>query len=213
MEETTMDWTKRSAPILAMVIMALSMASTAEAQTQGNVVVITPPGYGVTHQATTTDQLAAPPPTQLQQPGTLAVPVTTHPGAMADEPRTRANRGLVVAGVVSLGVGYVGNLVGSLLYSSLRAVSGVANTDEFLAFSLVPVVGPWLQLPFASSGLEVGFLIGAGVLQAAGVTMLIAGLTFARRPVTEVRISDSSSVVFTPMVGSDSAGLSAVGTF
>lgn len=208
----------------AMMVMmaALLSATTAAAQEQStneSVVVIVPQGYEVTQTAAVpappetstapTTELATPPPTQLQDPMG-----ETPPDYAADTAtRTRANRGLVIPGIISLAVGYGGNLIGSLLYSSLRAVSGVDNTDEFLVMSFIPVAGPWLQLPFASSDLEVGFLIGAGLMQAGGLTMLIAGLTFARRPVNEVALSESTTIRVDPMIGGDVAGLSASGTF
>ncbi len=215
--------TRMTMVLMGMTTLLLS-ATSAVAQTQapnanGGVVVIVPNGYDVTHTAVPTApestatassvQLATPPPTQLTDP-TGETPPDYQPPEVA---RTRANRALVIPGAVSLAVGYGANLIGSLLYSSLRAVAGVDNTDTFLAMSVIPVVGPWLQLPFASSDLEVGFLIGAGLLEAGGLTMLIAGLTFARRTVNEVQLSETTTIRVDPMIGSSAAGLTASGTF
>ncbi len=200
---------------LTMMVVAVALLTGTSAAAQS--VVVVPEGYEVTHTAvpappanTASTALATPPQTQLRTP---MAPETPPDHTQNAEPRTRANRGLVIAGIISLAAGYGANIVGSLLYSSLRAVSGVANTDEFLLTSFIPVAGPWVQLAFASSELEVGFLIGAGTLQAAGLTMLIAGLTVARRPVNEVALSDTSTIRIDPMLGGDAAGITASGTF
>lgn len=122
----------------------------------------------------------------------------------------RANQGLVLAGTMSLSATYTANVL-----LSLAAVSVNWDIDEeaYLNASLVPVVGPWIQLAYAVDGGTIALGILAGLGQAAGLAMLIAGFTVARSPVNEVTFGESTRVTFTASATDDSAGLAAFGSF
>jgi hypothetical protein len=197
--EETMTGLGRAALCALLLVAAFAFFSpAAEAQ----VVVVTPNGYG--YAPTTSDQLAPPPSAQLAAPELVAE---------ADAPRTRANGGLILGGAISLGIGYVSNAIGSTLWSLNRAIQGIPNTDEFFVFGLVPVVGPWAQLAFSFDDTERALLIVSGVAQAAGLTMLIAGLTWARKPVNEIELAGGARIGVTPTAGASSVGLTAYGSF
>lgn len=185
----------KMAAVLVAAMVVLGLADGAEAQVE--VMVVTPAGYAA--PATAGEQLASPPTTQLEV-GALQV----------DGGPTRANRGLVVGGAVTFGGTYLANMLASVM---LSAWTYNENSAEYMNMSLVPIAGPWIQLGYAATDAQIALGIMAGVAQAAGLAMFIAGLTVARSPVPEVQLGAGTRVTFTPTVTGDSAGLAALGTF
>lgn len=167
---------------------------------------------------------------------TVAVPppsaaaVTTPPSFSADAPAEQHHHdrptGLLVAGASMLGGGWVAGFAIGLFggyhdRSCIDLWGGGCSLppgtswdpawDDFRASSLLPVVGPWIQLavkPPSSDGWPI-WLVADGILQGAGLVMLIVGIVVfdsARPPADD-------AVAVLPLVGPGEAGLAAAGRF
>lgn len=82
--------------------------------------------------------------------------------------------------------------------------------DNFRASSLVPLIGPWIQLavkPPSDDGWP-EWLVADGLLQAAGFAMMIAGIV-----IFDEAGEQGTSVTVVPSVAPGQAGLTAVGRF
>ncbi len=106
------------------------------------------------------------PPLPLPQPSLTLPP-----------PRRHRPIGLLVAGAAALGAGWVSNAI-------VGQFAGVSSAEpgwsDFRLESLVPVLGPWLQLMSKPTGFEEDdwgrWLIVDGIAQAAGLALLIAAI-------------------------------------
>ncbi len=142
------------------------------------------------------------------QPGAL-VPTTT------TTTRSRPNLGLIIPGAVLLGVGWVFNFIVGLPAGDDPFDSRPANPewDTFRGFSLVPAIGPWVQLAIKPNGFNSDYwgvwLVLDGVLQTTGLVLLIVGIATPSEEVT----TTGPYVQILPSVSSDHAGLMAVGAF
>lgn len=158
---------------------------------------------------------------RVQAPSTLpaAVGAGAYDGAQpapAAAPRARRDRtplALVIAGAVSLGAGWVSNgLIGALSGYRSCIFSGCTSGfdpawDAARVASFVPLIGPWVQLaliPNTDNGWPIWLPIN-GLLQAAGLGMLIAGLV--------IDGDAPPPVAILPSVGHDHATLTLAGTF
>jgi hypothetical protein len=117
---------------------------------------------------------------------------------------TRARRGLVIAGSIVFGVTYI--------YTSLIAAAGEESSGQNELGSLwVPVLGPFMQMAETDSPLGNYVLLLDGLAQAAGVTMLVAGLVYPRHVLVR---NDLASMTVVPMkIGMEGSGLGVVGRF
>ena len=89
--------------------------------------------------------------------------------------RTRRRTGLIVSGSVVFGVSYIiGNLIGSAVVSLRDAIDGERASGTIW----VPIVGP-LLVTERSGG--VGPAIAAGLTQATGLALFIAGFAASKR--------------------------------
>ena len=120
----------------------------------------------------------------------------------------RRHDGLVIGGAVTFGAFYLPVLT----WGAVNAAAGVPEG----AFFFIPIAGPLIVSGFDVSPVERAVYVIDGVVQAAGVTMLVAGLATKR----SVRVPDpvtpatSLRLMPTPMsFGRNSAGLGVVGTF
>jgi hypothetical protein len=128
--------------------------------------------------------------------------------------RTQWRRGLVIGGGITMGVPWA---------ISVMAAVG-ADYDNKSGFLLVPGIGPWLSLAAGAgkdrpctdtfcnsdrSGLRATLVLD-GLVQTAGLAMVVAGIAFPHRRL----IRDDVTVSFVPtQLGRDGYGLGAVGTF
>lgn len=162
--------------VLTAVILCFGAASVAEAQgvvVQGQVQVQAqpqgqvnvPPGYGASGQVYV--QPAQPAPTyaptyQVYQPRQRQI--------RYEEVETSI-KGLWIPGIIIFGVSYV--LTGTMS-------SSLSFDSEYVSWSWVPLIGPWVALGYADNDDEMtGSLIG-GIAQAAGLTMFVLGLAIRR---------------------------------
>lgn len=122
---------------------------------------------------------------------------------------SRARSGMVVAGGVMLGVGYV--------ISAASAGAGLSDGNDDLVPLFIPVAGPFVTLSTArvfrggaDSGEDVGKVFGAiglildGLVQTAGFTLLVVGLA-ARKDVVVRDKPEAASAVPEIAIGPRSA--------
>jgi hypothetical protein len=167
-------------------------------------------GACVRQQAQQPQQTGYAQPTYQQQP--------SQQPTYQQQPRVETRRmiGLIVAGGITLGASWVGNIL-------VSAFAGVGSVDEelwepFRGYGLIPVVGPWVQLATKPTPYDQdswgGWLIGNGLLQAGGLTMLILGIAI---PVETTVYSEGGpgeglEMALLPQLGSTN-GLQLVGHF
>ena len=122
---------------------------------------------------------------------------------------TRIRTGLVVGGAVTFGVMYLFSvLAGSIINDANKGRYGDGTRGDFL---YIPVLGPFLQMTKTDSSSGNTTLVIDGVAQAAGVTMLIVGVSSPR---TVLVRNDLAEVRISPMkVGEKGTGLGLIGTF
>jgi hypothetical protein len=126
--------------------------------------------------------------------------------------------GLTVAGVALLGLSYVTNVVGGLLAGTegvFFSRSRDSRWEPFAFTSLVPVLGPWIQLASKPTGIEqddwAAWLIADGIAQALGVALIAASTATAHTNERESRAR--VGLVVAPSFGPQHASLSFVGRF
>ncbi len=121
-------------------------------------------------------------------------------GAPAQAPRLRPPKTGLIGWFVLAG-GYVFSaLVGALIWTEATTTPGTtcANCDEVGPRMVIPLIGPWLALPY-SDGAD-GKVISAvfGVIQSVGLLWGIVGTIFYRRwepPNAQVRLEPNSLTV------------------
>lgn len=158
-----------------LVLAMLSWAALASAQS-GEVVV--PPGYGAGSPSTTGSPSGSPSGT-VTASGTLVVPATSAPGQFVTAPppvpaghwenqvHERSIRGLWLTGLIALPVSWL--LTWSVSSTALPTYS------DGVAYSYIPIVGPWLMLMEPLNGYD-GFAITMGIVQGAAAIVLVLGL-------------------------------------
>ncbi len=137
--------------------------------------------------------------------------------APTSEPESRPRIGLVISGAVLFGVSWI---IHAALVSPFAGWSIDYGDDpqwnDFRIMGAIPLAGPWIQLaikptaPFEDSWAT--YLLVDGLLQAAGITMLILGLTL-RKEVGGYANNESPSFMIGPMLGQGAGGLTATGRF
>lgn len=121
------------------------------------------------------------------------------------EPRTESITGLIIAGTVIWSSAYVAGVVASTIVASDTG----GDVGLTAAIAAIPLVGPWIGIPVADNltGPMLGGIIGVGVTQALGFTLLMVGIGGQE-------VDSSSSFQIVPTFGTEhGTGLSAVGTF
>ncbi len=152
---------------VAVALLALAPAPSQAQTVSGQIYVGTQPQQPV--------YVPQPQPQYVQQPQYYAQPQPTRT-------EQRAHVGLIVGGAVMLGVSWLvhGALISPFAGYSLDSGYQIA-WEAFRYMGLVPLAGPWIQLAIKPSGLSDDgwgpYLIIDGLLQAAGLTMLILGAT------------------------------------
>lgn len=137
---------------------------------------------------------------------------------MEPEDESRPNLGAIIPGAVLLGVGWVANLIVGLPAGDDPFVSGGAG-DEWDAFrlsSIIPVAGPWVQLAVKPTDFDQDYwatwLIIDGLLQAAGLTVLIVGIATPSHSRGYAAVQ-GPTLALSPSASPGHAGLSLVGSF
>jgi hypothetical protein len=187
-----------------------------QVQVQGE--AVPPPGYGQPQPQQQYPQQQPYPqqqyPQQQQQYPPQQQPYYAQPQPQP-QPRTETGHltGLIVAGAVVLGVSWILNII-------VSAFAGAGPSwDDWEAFrytGLVPAVGPWIQLALIPSGGRSEwdqYLVTDGVIQLAGLTMLILGIAIPVERTVYAQNGGGVQFGFVPNLSPNSAGGSLVGTF
>jgi len=161
----------------------------------------------------------------------VAEPAPVELNAPAVEPvRTRPMWSLVGAGAgifigtwgadIGLSFGYIASLE---TVTAIGAIGGVGmrssyDTAPYLAWSLAPLIGPFVQVPvsneFSHDDWIRGFHVLFGVLQWAGLAMLITGLVVREQVVPRRRaLPPGIQASIVPQLGPQQVGLLVSGTF
>jgi len=123
----------------------------------------------------------------------------------------RVRKGLVISGAVVGGVLYI---ISTMIASLGADIASENGGDNKTAWMYLPVLGPFLEMSETSgSGAATAneFLVLDGLAQAAGLTMLIAGLMYPRHLLVR---NDLATVGVLPMkIGMEGEGLGLVGRF
>lgn len=196
-----------------MVVMIASVAvfgATSIAEAQSPVVVEQPAPTGVVIVQAQTPTYA---PVQYGQP------VYAQP-AYAPQPRRRGgpNLGLIISGAVLLGVGWIANFLVGLPAGDDPFHSGAEpEWQTFRYTSFIPIAGPWVQLAVKPTGFDDDYwgmwLIIDGLMQAAGFTLLIAGIATSTSETEEVASAGGVELMLIPSAGPDHASLTLAGRF
>lgn len=148
------------------------------------------------------------------------------PIPVVDEPHGRET-GLLISGAVILGVGWITAALIGLFggYEDRSCLSGWGCTppppggtswrpawDNFRATSLLPLVGPWIQLAVKPEGDDMWpvWLIANGVIQATGAVLLAVGIALFDGSGDR---EEGTTALVLPDVGMDRAGVTLLGTF
>lgn len=191
---------------LAIIVVAClgSLPSAASAQQQG---------YGQPQQGYGQPQ---PYYGQPQQPYAQPQPYAQQP---QPQPRTvtRPQIGLIVSGAVMLGVSWLihGAVVSPFAGWSIDR-GYQAGWESFRGLGLIPVAGPWIQLATKPTGFSedgwAPYLVLDGLLQTAGLVMLVLGATIQTEHTVYAALEESGFAIL-PTAGEDGAGLAAFGRF
>jgi hypothetical protein len=135
--------------------------------------------------------------------------------------QTRVRWGVLAPGVALFAVGWLSNGIAGALAGtcppSFSLYGSSCTSDpawgDFRAFAAVPLIGPWLQLGAkpTNHGADgwVAWLVVDGIVQLAGLTMIVAALLNPRRVVIDV----PNGLSVKPELGPDRAGAVLVGVF
>lgn len=147
-------------------------------------------------------------------------PVYAQPApAPREQTVSRPNYGLIISGAVLLGVGWVLNIITGLPAGDDPFSSGsTAEWDAFRVTSIIPAAGPWIQLAVKPTPFSQDYwgpwLIIDGLMQAAGLIMLVVGIATPR---TETVLAQGSGggveLAFVPRIGPDQLGAGLLGRF
>src|SRR5690606_21523242 len=92
--------------------------------------------------------------------------------------------GLIIAGPIAFGFAYLTGI----------SVTAALDADaDLIGFAAVPVFGPWIMLADERTVDYSGALAVNGLVQAAGVTMFIVGLTVKREHVVPIHQSQDGA--------------------
>jgi len=136
------------------------------------------------------------------------------------EPDTRVRKGLLIGGLVTFGVAWLGSaaaasyLIEEERYGDRTFQVGDDDGEEYPAAAAlyVPVVGPFVAIGTMDPNKRItAALVADGVVQVGGVAMALAGLVFQEKVLVR---SNAASVTVAPTVGTRGAGgLSVSGSF
>lgn len=212
--------------MLAAVIAGITSAATQRAEAQET--VPPPPQAQVQVQAPPPPQIVVvpaqpqPQPVYIQQPQGYVVAqpgyVPVHQQPLPPPRRSNGHVGLIISGAVLLGVGWISNfIVGLPAGDDLFSGGPRPEWEAFRYSSFIPIAGPWVQLgvkPTAFSQDDWAiWLIFNGLMQAAGASLLVAGIATSGDDGGSADAGGGVQFVVLPSVGQDHAGLTLAGSF
>lgn len=161
-----------------------------------------------------------PPPPQQPPPQQPPPPQYAPQYAPQPAPATRYEErpiwGLIGPGIGLLAGGYVLNIlvtgIGAAVIAAEDSIDGSSSTlaDEFFYTGLIPAAGPWVQLAImlADGREDWGpWLVLDGILQTAGLTMIILGAAITQRVAVRADLGDDVELAVSPSLGGMNASL------
>jgi hypothetical protein len=101
------------------------------------------------------------------------------------ETETKGITGLIIAGPIVFGVAYA---------TGIAVTAGLDADEELIAYSAIPVAGPWVMLADSRTSDYSGALAANGLLQAGGLAMFIIGVSVRREHQVPVYASEDGHV-------------------
>jgi hypothetical protein len=126
---------------------------------------------------------------------------------------TRPRRGLVIAGVIVFGSGYLLSILDAPLVTGFSSLTG--NTNPSVGALFVPGVGPFIEIGQLADATWTPFLLLDGLAQLGGIAMIIAGVNVPKTVLVpnEYGASPGFRFSFVPIAAPGRQGLGLVGTF
>lgn len=125
----------------------------------------------------------------------VPVPVYTYPTRTVTQPIW----GLAVAGIVLFGVMYV---------THIAVAAGIGSSAEDVGYQAIPLAGPWVCMGVCSDPEDfIPGLAASGVIQLAGITMMIIGLAVQVEHEVRAELDRSPTWALTPWASPDGGGL------
>ena len=121
--------------------------------------------------------------------------------------------GLIVGGAVTFGLTYLTTALAGALVSDIGNATNCGNSCSSAKPLLVPLVGPFIVLPHSDTATGSFFLVFDGLVQAAGIGMLIGGIAAPKVDLVRDEVG-TIKVQPTPLVfDNKGAGFGFKGTF
>lgn len=146
-------------------------------------------------------------------PGPIAVAPPPEPVV-----RYRMRVGMVVAGAVMLGAGWLVNVLVGSVVGLIGSASGSETLVDYFGWSLIPIIGPWAQLGYFNLDTDTGLLayhVVLGVVQTLGFVLALVG-TIDQEEIVEASYVDLGSgmqLSVLPYASQGGGGLGATLTF
>jgi hypothetical protein len=140
----------------------------------------------------------APEPPPAAAPAAPPIAMTPSFGPAPEQPQTESIKGLWVAGMVVLGISWLGSIPAAAAISS---ATGSEVPEQHAGVMAAPLVGPWLEAAGvidAETTVAAPAFAAIGVLQLGGTLMTILGLTL-RRPTGVAEAEQLPTFAVAPM--------------
>lgn len=168
----------------ALVLMTPTAAAAQSVTVQGEVRYQQP--YGQQHYGQQPYDQAGygqPPPGYVQQQPVYGPPhgqpyVPPQPRQVRHVERETSVKGLWIPGIIIFGASW----------ALTATVASSFAVGDYALFAWIPLVGPWLMLGPAADDEQVGAALASGIIQLAGATMFLLGLTLRQT----VRVAEHS---------------------
>ena len=136
-------------------------------------------------------------------------PAATTPDPSKDvgPTETQGILGLIIAGPIVTGVTWM---------TTIGATAALGGSGEFIGYASIPVFGPWVMLAADDDGEYGAAMVSSGLLQGAGLTMMILGLSIRHEVPAETASTEGSlaaELELAPMLSPEAAGLVVSGSF
>lgn len=163
-----------------------------------------------------------PPPGFRPRTRTMVEPYHGGDIPFGSELTTRGNTAMIAAGAASLGITWLGSVVG--WFASIRC-GGFFSCSSASGWLWLPAAGPWLALADPATTSDPGFtalIVADGIMETASIALMIAGGSLRQQVVVTRTLADNRGArreppaatwAIAPLTGNGQHGLMATGTF